>query len=295
MRCIGHIADESLARTFADYLYVKGIRNQVERAREQLWEVWIWEEDQIQQAADLLARFTANPADPEFGKKEQAARELRSAEEADQQAYERRVKSRRHLFRPLSGYGVGPLTFILISISIVVFALSFFADHGRIMGLFITDYSGGVFDKSLPEIRSGEVWRLLTPIFVHSGPLHIIFNMLCLRDLGSMIEARQTSLHLAIMVVLMGIVSNLAQFYIGGLPNFCGMSGVIYGLLGYVWLRGKFDPASGLFLHPTTVTFMIIWFFACFAGLIGNIANWAHAAGLVMGMAWGWLSSLSHR
>jgi GlpG protein len=73
------------------------------------------------------------------------------------------------------------------------------------------------------------------------------------------------------------------------------MSGVIYGLLGYVWLRGKFDPASGLFLHPSTVTMMIIWFFACFTRWLGPIGNWAHAAGLVMGMAWGYLSSLRHR
>lgn len=295
MRCIGNIADESLARTFADYLYVKGIRNQVERARDQLFEVWICEEDQIQQAMDLLARFTANPADPEFAKKEQAARQLRSAEEADQQAYERRVKSRRQLFRPLSGYGVGPLTFVLISACVVVFALSFFADRGRIMGLFITDFSGGAFDRTLPEIRGGEVWRLLTPIFIHFGPIHIIFNMLWLRDLGSMIEARQTSWHLAVMVVVIGICSNLAQYYIQGSPAFGGMSGVIYGLLGYVWLRGKFDPASGLFLHPSTVTMMIIWFFACFTGWLGPIGNWAHAAGLVMGMAWGYLSSLRYR
>jgi len=205
MRCIGQIADESLARTFADYLYVKGIRNQVERAREQLWEIWICEEDQIQQAADMLARFTANPADPEFAKKDAAARELRTAEEEDQKAYERRLKNRRHLFRPLSGYGIGPLTFGLICISVVLYALLQYSDREHMMDLFITNFGGGAFDRTLPEIRSGEVWRLLTPIFIHFGLLHIIFNMLWLRDLGSMIEARQTSLHLAILVVVIGV------------------------------------------------------------------------------------------
>jgi len=81
---------------------------------------------------------------------------------------------------------------------------------------------------------------------------------------------------------------------LGG-PNFGGMSGVVYGLLGYIWIRGKLDPGSGLFLHRETVIMMIVWFFLCFTGWVGDIANGAHAGGLLIGMACGWLSSLKHR
>ena len=164
------------------------------------------------------------------------------------------------------------------------------------MVLFITEYDIiGNWDRSLPEIRGGEIWRLFTPMFIHFGPIHLICNMLWLRDLGSMVEGRQSSLHLAILTLVIAACSNVAQFYIGGAPNFGGMSGVVYGLLGYVWMRGKFDPGSGLFLHPSTVIMMIIWFFACYTGLLGPIANTAHAVGLVMGMAWGYVSSWRHR
>ena len=90
--------------------------------------------------------------------------------------------------------------------------------------------------------------------------------------------------------------SNVLQFYVEGSPLFGGMSGVVYGLLGYIWLRGKFDPGSGLYLHSSTVTMMIIWFFICLSGLLPfNVANTAHGVGLAMGMAWGYLSSLRHR
>jgi GlpG protein len=73
------------------------------------------------------------------------------------------------------------------------------------------------------------------------------------------------------------------------------MSGVVYGLLGYVWIRGKFDPASGLYLHPYNVIMMLVWFFACLLHLIPNIANTTHAVGLGIGIAWGYLSSLRYR
>jgi GlpG protein len=133
-------------------------------------------------------------------------------------------------------------------------------------------------------------------MFIHFTVMHIFFNMMWLRDLGSMIESRQSSWHLLVLVVIIAACSNVAQFYVAHRgPDFGGMSGVVYGLLGYVWIRGKFDPGSGLFLHSYTVTMMIIWFVACLSGILGPIANTAHAVGLIMGMAWGYLSSLRYR
>jgi GlpG protein len=119
--------------------------------------------------------------------------------------------------------------------------------------------------------------------------------MWVLRDFGSMIEARQSPWHLLSLTVVIGAASNFGQYYLGHGPSFGGMSGVDFGLMGYIWIRGKFDPGSGLFLHPSSVTMMIVWFFACLLGFLGNIANWAHGVGLVMGMAWGYLSSWKYR
>jgi GlpG protein len=138
----------------------------------------------------------------------------------------------------------------------------------------------------LPEVQAGQVWRLITPIFIHFGPLHLLFNLFWLRDFGSMIEVRQGMLKLALLVVVLGVASNLGQYLIGG-PDFGGMSGVLYGLFGYIWLRGQCDPASGLALAPTTVSVMMIWFFLCLFGIIGSVANGTHAVGLVLGVVWG--------
>jgi GlpG protein len=296
MRLIGHLAEEKAARTFADYLYVQGIEGHVEFEKPDGWGVWINEEDRIQEAAGLLTTFRLNPADPKYRAEAKSAIELRAEAEKEDAKYRKKVTDQRHLLQPLRDYGFGPLTLGLIAISVVVFFLSKFGNEPqRVLGLFITEFTAhSPFGPILPEVMRGQVWRLVTPIFIHFDPLHILFNMLWLRDLGSMIEGRQSSWQLAILVVVIAVCSNLGQFFYAG-PVFGGMSGVVYGLLGYIWLRGKFDPASGLYLHPATVTMMIIWFFACFTPLIPHVANATHAVGLVMGMAWGYLSSLRYR
>jgi GlpG protein len=300
MRLIGHLADETQARTFGDYLYAQGIQNQAEHDKEKGWAVWIQDEDQIERASQMLTAFRQNPNDSKYTSEAAKAAKLRAADDESREAYRKRVRNRRHLFRPLTGYGFGPLSFVLIVVSVVVFVLSKFGtEHEPIMKLFITSFEerGGYIEwvQGLPEIHHGEFWRLITPIFIHFSPLHIFFNLLWLQDLGSMIEARHSTWFLAIFVVVIAVCSNLAQFYWAHTPDFGGMSGIVYGLLGYVWIRGKFDPGSGLFLHPWTVSMMIIWFFLCYTGWVGAIANTVHAVGLGMGMAWGYLSSLRYR
>jgi GlpG protein len=299
MRLIGHLADEKTARTFTDYLFVQKIQSHLDYEKPDGWGIWINDEDRVEEASRLLTVFRANPADPKYRAEAKGAAELRAEAEKGEGAYRKKLRDRRQLFQPLTAYGFGPVTFALIGISVVVGLYSKLGDDSHaIMRLFITDYSvsGNYIHsvKGLEEIRHGQVWRLITPIFIHFGWLHIIFNMLWLRDLGSMIEGRQSSWMLAVLVLVIGACSNVAQYYYGG-PDFGGMSGVVYGLLGYIWMRGKFDPASGLYVHPTTVMMMLVWFFACFTPLIPHIANATHAAGLALGLAWGYLSSLHYR
>ena len=224
------------------------------------------------------------------------AKRRSSKEKKEEQEYRKRVKTGRNLFRPLTPYGVGPLTFAMIIATLAVFTWSRFGHSlDPIRSLFITEFAGNFAQKTLPEIRQGEVWRLITPIFIHFGPLHIIFNLMWLLDLGSMVEGRQGSWYLLLLVVVIGVLSNLGQFYYTYSPVFGGMSGVVYGLIGYIWIRGKFDPGAGIYLHQTTVMSALVWFFACLLNVIPHVANAAHAAGLGIGMAWGYLSSLRQR
>jgi GlpG protein len=80
-----------------------------------------------------------------------------------------------------------------------------------------------------------------------------------------------------------GVVSNIAQNAYSG-PHFGGISGVVYGLFGYVWLFGRFEPSSGLQLSRESTIIMVVWLLLCTTGRIGPVANMCHFVGLGMGL-----------
>jgi GlpG protein len=290
MRLIGSLSSESEARIFSDYLYASGINNKIEVARNgadqtEVWNIWVYSEDQLDAAKSLLDGYRNSPDAPHIREAAAVARQKREQEQQELKAYQKRVFTKRQIFPKYERMGVLTGTLIGISVAVAIFS-QLGKDVTFIRYLLISEY----FNRALIEVRNGQVWRLVTPIFIHFGFLHILFNMLWLRDLGSMIEQRQNARTLATLVVVIAAVSNVGQFLMSG-PLFGGMSGVVYGLLGYTWIRGKYDPSSGLFVHPQTVTLMIIWFFVCLIGLVGHVANTAHGVGFAVGITWGFISA----
>ena len=164
---------------------------------------------------------------------------------------------------------------------------------GSLFGWFI-----GSFLYPVPQafvfggITGPEKWRLFSPIFVHFGLMHFVFNGLWLCLLGARIERLSGPLHLILVVLLSAVVSNMGQFVWSGSVNFGGMSGVIYGLLGYIWIRNLLAPHPLITLPKELILFMIGWLFVCMTGILDillgvGIANAAHATGLIIGMLLG--------
>lgn len=294
MRLIGYVPSETNATAFSDFLCVEGINNQVEADKEG-WAIWIHSEDEWQKAKDLLGAFLANPRDPRFAGKSARAREIREKTVAEAEDAEKRTFDRKAVFRATTGYSVGALTAVLVFLCAALTVLAWMGHKERIYNeLLMTKVmvveGGAKWVKGLPEIRSGEFWRLIMPAFIHTQFLHLLFNLLLLLDLGSMVESRLGTGRLGLMVILFAIASNLAQYFAEG-PFFHGFSGVNYGLFGYIWARGRLDPKSGLYLHPHSVAMLVVWFFLCLVNLIPNVANMAHAAGLGLGLLWGFAAS----
>lgn len=277
VRLIGHLKNESSARTLSDYLLSVDIRNMVEPDAEG-WAIWIYSEDQIETGRQALTSYMANPSDRKFQTVRGTAEAIQEKDRRENADYAQRIRTPDNIWT--SSPGRVPVTMTLIGISVGVTLLYMAQQNSPLIDkLFISSSIGGI----LPEVEQGQIWRLITPIFIHFGVLHILFNMLMLRDFGSLIEMRQGARRLLTLVLVLGVGSNLSQYFYAG-PDFGGMSGVLYGLMGYIWLRGHTDPASGLFLPPTSIVVMLVWFFLCLFNVIQHVANGAHVAGLIMGM-----------
>ncbi|WP_145154568.1 rhomboid family intramembrane serine protease [Pseudomonas oryzihabitans] len=144
------------------------------------------------------------------------------------------------------------------------------------------------------SLGRGEWWRLVTPIFLHFGLLHLAMNALWYWELGRRIEFRQGGLMLLLLTLVFAAGSNLVQYAWTGPALFGGLSGVLYGLLGHCWLFQWLAPNPAYRMPRGVVAMMLIWLVICLTGVFdllgfGSIANGAHVGGLVLGCLTGLL------
>lgn len=304
MRQIGSVPDEAAARKLADYLLTQGITTRLDPAADGRCAVWVHREDQVEAARRELAAFVASPDDARYQGAAGAARALRKEAERVRREHVKNTHDVRSYWaaRDLRHC---PLTFALIGASVAVSLLSGWgSDPGVVFSLQVASYRlvspeeirddrpddarlvGGHWVRSdlVADLRRGEVWRLVTPIFLHFDAIHLLFNMYWVYQLGGAIEARRKTWRFGLLVLVSAALSNLGQYYYSGNPSFGGMSGVVFALFGYVWMKGMYEPEQGLGLHPNTVLLMLLYLgFTATMG-VSRLAHAAHLSGLAVGV-----------
>ena len=192
-----------------------------------------------------------------------------------------------------------PLTLAVLLVTAVVALLTGVGSQPQAIVLFtIVPPENAEYMAS--QIDMGQWWRLVTPIFLHFGWMHLAFNSLWYWELGRRIELRSGSLWLLGLTLLFALVSNSVQWLFGGQPFFGGLSGVLYGLLGYCWIYQLLAPNVHFDLPKGVVVLMLAWLLLCLSGLItllgfGAIANAAHVSGLLVGCAAGLVAGATQR
>jgi len=140
-------------------------------------------------------------------------------------------------------------------------------------------------DRYLPAIANGEVWRLITPMFIHLGLMHLGFNLTALYQIGPMVEEAYGSPKFIFVYILTGLVGNIGSyvFHISG----AGASGAIYGLIGISAVYGyKIGGSFGRALGKQ----MLIW--AGIGMVLSLVFHWDyvnHGFGMATGAALGYL------
>lgn len=183
-----------------------------------------------------------------------------------------------------------PVLIGMIGLSLAVLPFSLALADGRLGAvagwLTIVDLRADL--EGVAALLEGEPWRWITPIFLHFSAVHVLFNLAVTFDLGRRIEFGRGSPRFAVIVVVTAVVSNLGQYLMSGNPIFGGLSGVAYGLLGYVLVSGRRWPEETVWqVHPG-LAFSLVLFLVVFSTGITEpfglyVANEAHWFGFVTG------------
>jgi GlpG protein len=295
VRQIGTLPKSLDARVFADYLLGLGIKTRVDDQPEG-WQLWIYNEDHFAQARDELQNYVSAPDSPRYRDASLAAEAVRRKQEQIDRKFRKNDRRVADLWA-YPGFRRRPLTMIMVAVCVVVFLLQqsgwrFDVEEKLFFASYYMDPTGQI-DDGLSGLRHGELWRLVTPIFMHGSILHILFNMSCLSYFGTLIEVRRGTIRLAGLVLISAVISNAGQFLWmertdPGKPHyFLGFSGVGYALFGYIWMKSLYEPEQGMMVHPNNINIMLLWLVLCMTGILGPIANAAHFIGLAVGVALG--------
>ena len=185
-----------------------------------------------------------------------------------------------------------PVTIILILVCCVMAVLAPLDTLPDTVRLFLfPDFAYGTRTINLGFVLENfsvrQFLNMMSPMLLHAGLLHLSFNMLWLWEFGRRIESRQASWAMVILIIVLALVSNTAQYLYSGSIYFGGMSGVVYGLFAYIWMWQLFDPAKGLGLPGNLVFFMLLALIVLTMMGLDSIADEAHIAGLLCGVLYG--------
>lgn len=192
-----------------------------------------------------------------------------------------------------------PVTASLIAANVLVYlAVSALAvSNGVEWNIALVNQIGSVIERGalVPAfVAQDQAWRLLTSIFLHSGLIHLSFNMIALYFLGTFAESAFGRWRFFALYVLSGLSGGLAylyyQAYLGDFTQpAVGASGAIFGLLGsilgYALRRGTFSWQNPLIRQLLILLALNVWLGVS----IENISNTAHMGGLAGGFVFGWL------
>jgi len=316
MRLIGVIDDSKQAQQLSAYLLTEGIENRVDLSAESKSEVWVKDEDRFKEAMAEFEIHQTNPHDPKYASAIDSAVKLVREQERKARAAQKKIVKVQHG----NVQTTGPIVKTIIGLAILVAILTNFGDRttreqganralqfvavDRPLSTDLTEQYGDFSDDMnvrLASLKRGEFWRLLTPIFIHYGVIHLVFNIIWCLQLGRMIEGRYGSRWMAILILMSAVISNFAQGvvpiefggsapgYVGGMliTAFGGLSGVVYGMFGFILIKQQSDRTSGFMLPQSTILLLLGWMIFCMSPLATqmglHVANWAHGIGFLVG------------
>jgi GlpG protein len=260
------------AQAFVDYLKSVGIEAS-SQIREDGANIFIEREAELPKAQQELAMFLQEPDHERY----RQASWLVQEESAETEKLTRMYSSNA-LATVMKMTGLFTKLVIVICVLVYLLTAQGMSEQARAPFMFFGSY------QAMGDLT--QFWRWITPAFVHFGIFHFAFNMSAWWIFGGMVERTQSTMRLFTLFMICGLISNAVQFVWSG-DRFGGLSGVVYGVLGYLWFYERFSDSPPFRLPQGLVVFMLIALALGFADFLPT-ANQAHLSGLLSGCLLGW-------
>ncbi len=178
------------------------------------------------------------------------------------------------------------VTWALVGLNAVIFGLMEFSGGSKNPDVLLA--FGAAY---APSFRQGEVWRLVMPMFLHIGWLHLLANMYALYVLGPILERVYGYGRYALLYVGAGVGSSYLSMRLTD-DIAAGASGAIFGIAGIMLVTGYLHrqavpPRWGRAFGKGILPFILVNL--AFGYSVPHIDNWGHIGGLVSGMALAWV------
>lgn len=187
---------------------------------------------------------------------------------------------------PIIIQGVKPsFTYGILALTVAVFIL-----QEATTAVFGLDMAAALGMKINSLIRQGEVWRLLTPVFLHGSILHIALNMYALYILGQSLEPPYGHFRFLMLYLLAGFCGNVFSTVFSPYPSL-GSSTAVFGLIaaqGIFILKNR--QFFGKHAQRALVNIAAVSLLNFIIGLSPGIDNWGHLGGFLGGAAIAWFA-----
>ena len=187
---------------------------------------------------------------------------------------------------------VPKVTYALIGFTVFIYIL-------QLLSTAVFGYAGGQVDwlevygaRFNTAIRMGELWRFITPVFLHGSPTHIFFNMYALFSIGSFVEKQFGHGRFALLYFLGAFSGNVFSFLLTGENGYSvGASTAVFGLIAaQVVFFYQNQKLFGSYARRVIGNSVLIIVINLAIGLTPGIDNWGHVGGLLGGAIFAWFA-----
>jgi len=185
------------------------------------------------------------------------------------------------------------VTYAIIGVTVLVYVL-------QLLSVALVGYAANQIDwlevygaRFNTAIRAGEIWRFITPVFLHGSVPHIFLNMYALLSIGTLLERHFGHGRFAALYFLGGFAGNVFSFLLTGENGYSvGASTAVFGLIAaeVVFFFHNRKLFGGQARQAMSNAIFIIAV-NLFIGLSPGIDNWGHVGGLLGGAVFAWFSS----